>query len=69
MDFGIDFLGCEYFLDDAVFVDEEGRSEDTHVGTSVHFLFAPYTESLGKAFVGVGNETEGQLLLGDEAKV
>ena len=66
---GLDFLGQQDAFDDALFVDDEGGAEGSEILAAVHRLFTPGTEGLIEVHVGVGNEVEGQLVLGDEPLV
>lgn len=56
-----------YFFDDvgndAVLVDDECGANSTHTCAPTHFLLAPHAECLIELQVGVGNESEGQVVL------
>ena len=56
--------------DDALYfvlgIDDEGRALGTHVLASVHALLDPGTEEFVELDVGVGDEAEGQIILGAE---
>ena len=55
---GLDLLGQEHLLDDAVLVNHEGGAEGAHVFASVHALLAPHAHGLHQFLVGVGNQGE-----------
>lgn len=50
----------------AVLVDEEGSAHGAEVLAAVHRLLGPYAHLLDKRVLGVGNEGEGQVVLGFE---
>ena len=52
--------------DRTVWRDEEGAADDPHAGLAVHLLLAPHAPRLGDGAVGVGDEREGEALLGLE---
>ena len=51
------------------FIDDKSSAECAHVGAAAHFLLSPHTERLDPFLFGVGNEVEGQVLLGNEVAV
>ena len=64
--FGLDLLGGDDALDGAVGRDDEGGAEGPHVLAAIHGFLAPYAKLLDQPVVCVGDEGEGELLLGDE---
>jgi len=59
--FGFD--AAKDLRDAAVGVDDEGRSQDTHVFAPEHHLLTPHTVRVGDRMIRIGDEREGQIEL------
>jgi hypothetical protein len=66
---GIDLLATQDTLYAPRLIEDEGRTLGTHVPTPIHTLLDPCPEELVELYIRVGNESEGELMLLDEAFV
>ena len=66
MFFCFHLFGRDDTFNHAFFVDDESRTEYTHIFTSVHTFFSPYSELFYQLLVGIGNKSKGQLVLFNE---
>ena len=66
---GVDGLATDDALDMSIGADDEGRTLGAHILAAVHTLLDPSTEELIELYVGVGDESEGELVLRAEAYV
>ena len=64
--FSLYFLRGDDALNHSFLIDDEGGAESTHIFTSVHALFTPYTELFYQFLVCVCNKGKGQVVLFDE---
>ena len=66
---GIDLLTTQDTLYAPRLIDDEGRALGTHVPTPIHTLLDPCPKELIELYIRVGDESEGELMLLDEAFV
>ena len=66
---GIDLLATQDTLYAPRLIEDEGRTLGTHVPTPIHTLLDPCPEELVELYIRVGNESEGELMILDEAFV
>ena len=69
MGLGLDGFARDDVLDDAFFVDDEGSADGAEVFAAVHRLLGPYAHLLDQRVLGIGDEGEGQVVLGLELLV
>ena len=65
------FFGFHFFRGDnpfynSFFVDQEGRTEGSHISTAIQFLFSPYTKFFYQFLVGIGYQCEGKIVFFNE---
>lgn len=66
---GIDLLTTQDTLYAPRLIEDEGRTLGAHVPTPIHTLLDPCPEELVELYIRVGDESEGELMLLDEAFV
>ena len=66
---GIDLLTTQDTLYAPRLIEDEGRALGTHVPTPIHTLLDPCPEELVELDICIGDESEGELMLLDEALV
>ena len=66
---GIDLLTSQDTLYAPRLIEDEGRALGTHVPTPIHTLLDPCPEELVELDICIGDESEGELMLLDEAFV
>ena len=66
---GINLLASQDTLYAPRLIDDEGRALGTHVPTPIHTLLDPCPEELVELDICIGDESEGELMLLDEAFV
>ena len=66
---GIDLLAAQDTLYAPHLIEDEGRALGAHVPTPIHTLLDPCPEELVELDICIGDESEGELILLDEALV
>ena len=62
----LDLPGCENLFHDSVLIGDESGAEDAHRHLAIHLFLSIHPQLVDESFLRVGDEGEGEVVLGDE---